>query len=204
MLRNEKLPLRVGGELAAQVHVGLGRVLVLVEPFGRGLPDIDLGAGDRLAVRVLHVRGDEQLRSRRRRAHDRAAVLGARRIEPPERAEQVRRGLGLPVVAVVEQAHQRRDAERAGHQHRLVVERVGVLPDGVDVGRGLLEFDLGELHLADEGVQVPHQRRHDLAEARVGRVLDLAQHRLGDRIRSVDDHVHVSRRPFRRYIRRPN
>ena len=53
MLRNEKLAVLVGRELAAQVHVGLGRVLVLVEAFGRGLPDVDLGVGDRLAVAVV-------------------------------------------------------------------------------------------------------------------------------------------------------
>ena len=40
-------------------------------------------------------------------------------------------------------------------------------------------------------MQVAHERRHDLAEARIGRTLELAQHRLRDEIRSIDDHVHL-------------
>ncbi len=188
MLRNADVAVGVGGELAAQVHVGLGRVLVLVETLGRGLPDIDLGADHRLAVAVLGPGVDEQLRSRRRRADDRTAVLGARRIEPPERSQQVRRRFGRAVLAVVEQAHQGRHPERARRQHRLVVERIGALADRIDDGAGLMEFLFGQLHLADERMQVLDQRRHHLAEARVGRTRDLGKHRLGDVVRTLDDH----------------
>ncbi len=55
----------VGEEFAAQVHVGLHRVLVLVEAFGRGVPDVDLRAHDRIALGVAEEGVDEQRRPRR-------------------------------------------------------------------------------------------------------------------------------------------
>ena len=48
------MALRVGHEFAAQVHVGLLGILLLVEAFRRGMPDVDLGACDRLAVLIAH------------------------------------------------------------------------------------------------------------------------------------------------------
>src|SRR5215510_8403719 len=42
-----EMAVRIGDELSAQVHVGLHRVLVLVKAFRRGVPHVDLGAGDR-------------------------------------------------------------------------------------------------------------------------------------------------------------
>ena len=50
-------------------------------------------------------------------------------------------------------------------------------PMALMIGAGLVKLLLGQLRLADEGVQVLDQRRHHLAEARIGRALDLAQHR---------------------------
>src|SRR5436305_14405526 len=34
------MAVRIGGEFAAQIHVGLNRILVFVKTFWRGLPDI--------------------------------------------------------------------------------------------------------------------------------------------------------------------
>src|SRR5262245_10520357 len=70
--------LRVGEELAAQVHVGLRGVLVLVEAFGRGVPDIDLRANDRIAHAVAERGVDGQRRSGRGRVYDRTAARRAR------------------------------------------------------------------------------------------------------------------------------
>jgi len=92
----------IGGETAAQVHVGLLGILLLVEAFRRGMPDIDLRPGDRLAVLILDVSLDEDRRPRRRRTDDGAAIFRARRIHPPERSEQIGGGFGLTGVAVVE------------------------------------------------------------------------------------------------------
>src|ERR1700735_4550889 len=93
----------IGGELAAQVHVGLHWILVLVKTFGRRVPDIDFNAGDRIAFGVLVPGIGEQNRSRRRRSYDRVPVLGLRRVHPPKRAELAGVGFGLALVAVIEQ-----------------------------------------------------------------------------------------------------
>src|SRR6202034_560901 len=117
--------LRVGRELAAQVHVGLRRILIFVETLGRGLPDVDLDALDRRATDIVVQGIAEQRRPRRRRSHDRAAVLRARRFHAPERAELAGVGFGLSAIAVVEETYQRRQAEGPGHQDRLIVALVG-------------------------------------------------------------------------------
>src|SRR4029079_17540840 len=74
----------IGGELAAQVHVGLGGVLVLVKPFGRGLPDVDLGAGDGVGVAGVGPARDWPWRAWAR-ALTNTSVPGVveRTIEPP-------------------------------------------------------------------------------------------------------------------------
>ena len=170
----------VGGELAAQVHVGLHRVLVLVEAFGRGMPDVDFGARDRLAALVLEPGIDEQRRP----------GVGERTIEPPfgVTGECMRQNgpsrlasvSAWPLSPLLSRQIELREAERARDQHRLVVGLVGMLAERDDVGHRLAEFLLGQLHLAREVVQVAHEGRHDLAEARVGRALQLRQHRFGD------------------------
>ena len=152
------------------------------------MPDVDFGALDRPAILVLEPGIDEQRRPRRRRAHDRAAVRRHRRMHAPERAEQARVGLDLAVVAVVEHADQLRQTERAGNQHRLVMGRVGMLAKLDDVGHRLAELLLGQLHLAGKVVQVAHEGRHDLLETRIGRALQLGQHRFGDVFLLFDDH----------------
>ncbi len=53
----------------------------------------------------------------------------------------------------------------------------------------LAELLLGQLHLAGEVVQVAHERRHDLAEARVGRALEFREHGFGDVFFGFDDHA---------------
>src|SRR4029079_13141470 len=75
---------RVGEEFAAQVHVGLQRVLVLVKTLRRGVPDIDLGAFNRLAVGLAERGLDKQSGARCRRSENRAAILHPWRIHAPE------------------------------------------------------------------------------------------------------------------------
>ena len=61
-------------------------------------------------------------------------------------------GFAIAVIAVVEQAHQRGDAERARHQHELIV-RVGREPAHLRKDRGrLAEFRLGQFGIAHEAV----------------------------------------------------
>jgi hypothetical protein len=99
--------LRIGEELAAQVHVGLDRILVLVEAFRRGVPDVDLRAYDRIAFGVAEPGVDEHHRPRRGRAHDRTAIGRDRRMHPPERPQHVLVGFRGAAITVVEQADQR-------------------------------------------------------------------------------------------------
>ena len=65
---------------------------------------------------------------------------------------------------------------------------VGVFAERDDVADRRLELLLGQLHLAGEIVQMAYEGGHDLAKARVRRVVELAQHRLGDVLLAVDDH----------------
>ena len=65
----------IGDEAAAQVPLGLVRVLVLVQAVRRGVPDVDLGAGHRVAVGVHHRACEEQRRP----------GVGERTIESPLR-----------------------------------------------------------------------------------------------------------------------
>src|SRR5215831_14475788 len=97
-----EMAMRVGDELAAQVHVRLDWVLVFIEAFRRGMPDIDLDALYRLPVDVAVEGVDEQRGPGRRRTHNRRTAFHQRRIHPPERPELAGVGLGLTVVAVVE------------------------------------------------------------------------------------------------------
>ena len=95
------------------------------------------------------------------------AIFGRRRIHAPERAEQVSVGFGLAAVAVVEEADQGRETERARHQHGFVVGLVGFLAERHDIGDGGLEFFLGQFHFAGKVMKMADQRGHDLAQARI-------------------------------------
>ena len=117
-------------------------------------------------------------------------------MQAPERSELARIGLGLALVAVIEETHQSREAERPGHQHCFVVVVVGMLADGVDISSSSLELLLGQLHLTCEIVQVADKGRHDLTETGVGRALKLAQHRLGNVRLTLDDHRLAPQAPF--------
>ena len=77
-------PLRIRAEAAAQVHLGLAGILVLVQPLRRGVPHVDLGALHRVPGAVHHPHVRDQRRPRRRRAHQ-ARPAGAQRAGPRAR-----------------------------------------------------------------------------------------------------------------------
>src|SRR5271169_1907133 len=132
------------------------------------MPDVDLHALDRLAADIAVVSIDKQRGTRCRRSHNGLAAFRQRRMHAPEWSELARIGLGLTLVAVIEETDQSRKADRPGHQYRFVVVVVGMLADRIDVGSGGLELLLGQLHLTREIMQVPDEGRHDLAETLVG------------------------------------
>src|SRR5690349_12435703 len=182
------MTVRIGRELAAQIHVGLYRVLVFVKTFRRGLPDIDLGADDRLAVHIAEPGIDEQRRTGRGRPYDRAAIRRAWRIHAPERAEKIGVGFGLAAIAVIEETDQAGKAERAGHQHGFVVGLAGTLAQCDDVADRRLKLLLGQFHLAGEIMQVADKRRQYFAQPRIFAAGNLAQYRFGDVFLVFNDH----------------
>src|SRR5262249_59373671 len=60
-----EMALGIGRELAAQIHLGLSRILVLVQTLGRGVPYIHFGSGNRPSLLVANPRLDETGRARR-------------------------------------------------------------------------------------------------------------------------------------------
>lgn len=181
------LALLVAPELSAQV-VGrlVVRVLEVVLAVGRGLPDVDDGAGDGLlGVEV----GDDavhegDLAVGGRVLDDGAAVLAEGGVGGPEGAEDGGRGgllARLVHVLVCDLVDEGLEAQNVGHAVCFVAGGGRGLADEVDeldAGHPLVD---GELDLAGEVVEVADQRGHDDAEARVS----LGAHGVDDSIGEV-------------------
>jgi hypothetical protein len=170
----------IGLEHGAQtriVRVPAGPLHV-IEAFGVGLPDVDRRARDRLAGR----RGD----ARRHVARLALGVVGdvgarrqPRRVGDVERPEHGLLGHALR-PAVVLRHHELRHAERVGEKDELLALAVaGVAGAGEELDAGE-PLGLGETDVAREGMEMPDQARHDLLQARVGRVGKPAHRLLGD------------------------
>src|ERR1700736_1294126 len=106
-----KAPGFVGSKAPAQIHLGLLWILILIETFGRRMPDIDFGSRDRTAVDVFDASMNDKPGTRRWGAYQRIAIGAGRLIVPPERPQHVGLGFALAVVTVIEQANQRRHAQ---------------------------------------------------------------------------------------------
>ena len=76
-----------------------------------------------------------------------------------------------PLIAVIEQADERRKAQRASHQHGFVVGLVGVFAERDDVGHRGVKLLFGQFHFAGKVVKVAHERRHHFTQPRVWRAL---------------------------------
>ena len=146
--------LAVGAEAAAQVHVGLVGILVVVEAHRRGLPGVDHGAGQGRAVDVEHAAAHQQ---RRRRAcasgrcsrHWRRSARWRGRTAPaaPTSSRRCSRLLFSRSTSV------ETPSTSAASTTSLLVG-VGVVPERGDPHQAVIELVLGRLHLADEGVGV--------------------------------------------------
>lgn len=157
----------VGAEAAAQVHVGLGGVLLFVEAVSVGLPHVQYGAGNRRALGGQDpARHDDGLAAAV--AADGGAggqLWCAGAIEGGQQG-----GLGSAIVgAVIDGVHQDADPERVGQQDELLAAVVAHLADACEELDGLQPLRLSGLHLADEGVQVADQTRDDRFQSRVRR-----------------------------------
>ena len=181
----------VGDERAAEVHRGLLRILVLVQPVGEecqtstsapttGAPfgsttlastnSAGPWVGGRTTVSPFAVRASASARTA-------PAATG---------------GSPWRVVTVVEQADQRGHAERPGHQHRFVVPVGARLPDLVDDLGGDAELFLGESHVPHEGVEMLiSERMISRSRGSLGAVHH-RQRRLRDVPLISDDHPLIS------------
>ena len=174
--------LGVGAEAPARLHRRLGRELHVVLAVAVARPDVEQGAGQRLAVAVgdpAHV----ERRLARNAFADVAAERQVGRARPVERTLDRRLGRRRRAAALAAGTRLRqrddhhRQAERVGEEDEL----------GALVGRDLAgagqELQAGEpflglqIDLAGEGVHMLDQRRHDLAQPRIGR--------LGERVDDV-------------------
>ena len=148
------------GELAAQpglVHLELG----LVRAVAVGLPHVEHGARDRLALEVAHHAEDVERVTLDADGHvpGVAELRGALDVEGAEH----RGGRGPVVEAVVQLHDQHGQAEDVGGEDELLALVVGHLTGArqpLDGGHPLV---LGEPDLAGEVVQVPHQTGEDSA-----------------------------------------
>ncbi|MNN08741.1 hypothetical protein D3C81_1216030 [compost metagenome] len=172
---------RIGMEAAAQVAVGLRRVLVVVQADRRSLPHLDQRAGQRRAVGAAHGAADQQRQAGRVVLHHAVAAGIARRVGTVERSQQ---GAGRAAVAgaVVHHRHQRRQTQHVGREHDLVVRGVRRVAKAGEPAQRELELLIGQARLAQEAVQMPDQRIHDEAQAWAGGVRHGGLDDAGDRM----------------------
>ena len=68
---------------------------------------------------------------------------------------------------------------------------IGALAECRDIGAGLLEFGFGQLHVAREVMQMAHESRRDLAQARVAGAAHRLEHGVGHLLLIFDDHARL-------------
>src|SRR5262249_11378885 len=85
---------------------------------------------------------------------------------------------GLAIVAVVKKADQRREAERARHQHRFVMVLVGILTNRYEITHGRVKFLLSQPYLTREFVKVTDQSGEDFPQSRIFSACISLQHRV--------------------------
>src|SRR6266511_5654780 len=169
-------PVPVREQVPAAARVLEVGVLDVVEALVVGLPDLEAGAGDGLAVQGADRSLDEAglTGGAAREVVAQLEPWRAVHVEGPEHG-----GLGGPRrPAVVYPDGEHGDAEDVGQEDELLALAGGDLPGAgqeVDAAAPLL---LGELHLPHEGVQVPDEALHDRAEPVAGRLLEAGEHRL--------------------------
>ena len=178
----------VGGEGAAQVHVGLRGVLVLVEAFRRCVPDVDLASATRLAVAVAHPGIDEQ----------RPPGVGERTIDAPFSicGESSRQNgpsrlavvSALPSPLLSRHTSAETPSEPAASTTSLCDSFVR-WPSRAITCAGLAELVFAQARVAHEVVQVAHAGQQDLAHARIGRAGRLGQHGCRDVAFGGNEHV---------------
>ncbi|MNY25364.1 hypothetical protein D3C86_1591410 [compost metagenome] len=168
----------MGVEQAAQVAVGLFRVLVVIEANRRRLPDLHDRTRYRRAIGTANRATDEQRQSRCVILHHAVAARVMRRMGAIERPQQCA-GRAPFARAVVHGGDQRGQAKHIGRKHNFVIRGVCGVPKRGDKLEPHLELLVGRPDFAQEVVQVLDQRCHHRAQAGVFRL----RHRPPDHFR---------------------
>src|SRR3546814_5806763 len=124
----------------------------------RGVPDVDLGAGDGSTGGVDHPSRHEERVAFGLGSNDRLPVGDRGRMHAPEWTEQRRRRLAL---GIVHHADELREAEGPSHQDDLVVAIVALLAECRDQRRAALKLALGQLDLAYKCMAVTNTAHPD-------------------------------------------
>ena len=163
--------------------------LHVVEAFGIGLPDVDDGARDLLAVQAADRAAHVQRRADRALRHV-GAVRQFRRVLHVERPED--RGFGAALgLVLVQRDRQHRQAEHVGQQDELLTLVVALLAGRRQERDGALPFAFGQSVLAGEVVEVRDEAGHQLLQARIGRVGETIDHCPRDGVPVQVTHVEV-------------
>ncbi len=181
-------PVAIGCEFAAQVHIGLRRVLVFIKARRSRLPDIHFDARKRRAARVGDTAACKKLRSWRgdRTIDPPFSVRGDfMRQKGPSNAEAVSVAPLLPLL----RRQTRVDSPIASeNKHRLVMGIVSCLADAIDEIYAILPLSFREIGFAREGVKMAHKRTHNFENALIAALRHRLQHSVGDVFLPLDDH----------------
>src|SRR5713101_6014712 len=179
--------LAVGAELAAQIHLGLLGVLLLVQPVFVCLPDIEQSTGNGCPSGGKHApRHDHRL----------APTIFADGSPhgqlccafPVERAED--RALGCPTrQAMIDGIDQHRDPGNVGEQDELLAPLIAHVTSSGQELNPQCPFFLGELNLAHKGVNVGDEAGHYLLQPGIGCVYHAVQHILSNLLLAIVAHA---------------
>ncbi|AJC61594.1 hypothetical protein GZL_09071 [Streptomyces sp. 769] len=163
----------VGAEQTSTVAGRLdARLLHVVEAVLVALPHIDDGTRHRHPVEVGHGAGDDTGGAGADLV-DGVAEFSTGRLGHVEGAQD--RALGAVCVAV-DGLDQHRHPEYVGEQHELLPAVVTHPADGGEEGDGALPLGHRRPQLLHQRMEVPGDRAHDLAQARIGGVGETRQH----------------------------
>ena len=132
-------------------------ILIFVKPNGRRLPDVDIDAFNGLARFVDHGDIGKERRTGGRTTHNRATVIRAWRIHPPERPKKRRVGFRRAIIAIVQKADEGRKTKRIRHQDAFVMAVIRRLPDAVQEVDASVELGFGQANFARKIMQMRHK-----------------------------------------------
>ena len=179
-------------EDAAHVQFFEFRPLRIVETLRIGLPHVEHGAGDRLAVHIEYAAGDDG-RGAAFGAFGDVASLGQFRAAFAVKGSEDGGFGGSGRLAIADQIDQHGDAHGVRQQNEFLAFVGTHLAGGGEEFDGLQPFAFVETDVFDEGVNVLRQAQHDFAQARIGSALETAENFGGDVVFGGESRFYSSR-----------